>query len=281
MGERPVPPFKMLGETWQSSRAAEFRAIVGVPLRCDRRAHNRHQSWGREALRTRLVWWSALPMLLPVPVLAQTPATPPAPAQAPAPDEIVAFSADQVVYDSNADIVTASGEVRMNRDGNYLAADQVVWDRKSGQVRAIGNVVLLTPQGDKLVGDNVQLTDTLRDGTVDNLMVVLESGGRIAASRGTRLNGVGTFYNAIYTPCPVTTDSGCPKRPSWSITAARVIDDPKSRRIRFVGGRLQLFGIDIPLLPVFNIARGNEGTSGWLVPDIAVSSRNGFELAVS
>src|SRR5437764_3610447 len=131
MGERPVPPFKMLGETWQSSRPAEFRAIVGVPLRCDRRAHNRHQSWGREALRTRLVWWSALPMLLPVPVLAQTPATPPAPAQAPAPDEIVAFSADQVVYDSDADIVTASGEVRMNRDGNYLAADQVVWDRKS------------------------------------------------------------------------------------------------------------------------------------------------------
>ena len=44
----------------------------------------------------------------------------------------------------------------------------------------------LTPQGDKLVGDNVLLTDTLRDGTIDNLLVVLESGGRIAASRGTR-----------------------------------------------------------------------------------------------
>ncbi|MFL6727548.1 MAG: LPS-assembly protein LptD [Sphingomicrobium sp.] len=195
-------------------------------------------------------------------------------------NQIVTFSADQVTYDSDADVVTASGEVRMNREGNYLAADTVTWDRKSGQVYAKGNVVVVTPEGDKLVGDNVQLTDTLRDGTVENLMVVLESGGRIAASRGTRVNGVGTFYNAIYTPCPVTTDSGCPKRPSWSITAARVIDDPKSRRIRFVGGRLQLFGINIPLLPVFNIARGNEGTSGWLVPDIAVSSRNGFELAV-
>ena len=50
-------------------------------------------------------------------------------------------------------------------------------------MRAIGNVVLLTPQSDKLVGDNVQLTDTLRDGTVDNLMVVLEGGGRIALAR--------------------------------------------------------------------------------------------------
>ena len=44
----------------------------------------------------------------------------------------------------------------------------------------------MNPQGDKLIGDNVVLTDTLRDGTIDNLLVVLESGGRIAATRGTR-----------------------------------------------------------------------------------------------
>ena len=37
---------------------------------------------------------------------------------------------------------------------------------------------------------------------------------------------VTTLENAIYSPCPVTTETGCPKRPSWAITAARVIDDP-------------------------------------------------------
>src|SRR5437763_5573253 len=268
----------MLAETWQSSAKAQFPPIVATPARCDRRAQEASsKGWGGEALRTRLVWWSALPMLLTLPVAAtaqQNPA-PPAAAQ----DQIVAFSADQVTYDSNADLVTASGEVRMNRDGNYLAADEVVWDRKSGEVRARGNVVLLTPQCDKLGGDNVRLTDTLRDGTVNNLMVILESGGRIAASRGTRLNGVSTFANAIYSPCPVTSETGCPRRPSWSITAARVIDDPASPRIRFEGARLQLFGLNLPLLPVFNIAKGNEGVTGLLIPDVALSSRNGFELA--
>jgi LPS-assembly protein len=220
-------------------------------------------------------------MLLTVPAAAvAAQATPPASAATPDEDQIVAFSADQVSYDSDSDVVTASGAVRMNREGNYLAADQVVWDRKSGQVYARGNVVVVTPEGDKLIGENVQLTDSLRDGTVENLLVVLESGGRIAASRASRVNGVSTFTNAIYTPCPITTDSGCPKRPSWSITAARVIDDPKSSRVRFEGGRLQLFGINLPLLPVVSIARGNEGATGWLVPDFAISSRNGFELAV-
>ena len=220
-------------------------------------------------------------MLLPVSAAAAAQATLlPPPTAAPATDEVVTFSADRVEYDSNADVVTANGEVRMDRAGNYLAADQVVWDRKSGQVFAKGNVVAVTPEGDKIVGDNVQLTDTLRDGTIDNLVVVLESGGRVAATRGTRTNGVLSLSNAIYSPCPVTTDSGCPKRPSWSITAARVIDDPKSNRIRFEGGRLQLFGLNLPLLPIFNVARGNEGATGVLVPDITVSSRNGFELAV-
>jgi LPS-assembly protein len=224
-------------------------------------------------------------MLLAVPVAAAAQSSPEPAPSAKTPlvaltdeNQIVTFSADMVTYDNDADVVTASGEVRMNREGNYLAADQVIWDRKSGQVYARGNVVMTTPQGDKLVGDNVQLTDTLKDGTVDNLMVVLESGGRVAARLGTRVNGVMTFYDAIYTPCPVTTETGCPKRPSWSITAVRVIDDPKSSRVRFEGGRLQLFGINLPLLPVFQIARGNEGASGWLVPEFSISSRNGFSI---
>ena len=203
----------------------------------------------------------------------------PAPAPSSA-EPVIEFSANSVTYDSNADIVTATGEVRMEREGNYLAADQVIWDRKSGQVHAKGNVVVITPEGDKLIGDNVQLTDTLRDGTVDNLMVVLESGGRIASTRGARVNGVLTFTNAIYSPCPVTTETGCPKRPSWAVTAARVIDDPKSNKIRFEGGRLQLFGLNIPLLPVFNLSREGEGATGWLVPNFSFSSRNGLEVAV-
>ena len=214
-------------------------------------------------------------MLMTVPATAVG-QTAPAPATT---DEIIEFSADQVTYDDNADVVTASGEVRLNRDGNYLAADQVVWNRKTGQVYANGNVVVLTPDGDKMIGDSVQLTDTLRDGTVSNLLVVLENGARVAATRGTRSGKVTTLENAIYSPCPVTTASGCPKQPSWSITAARVIDDPATGRVRFVGGRLKIFGITVPLLPVFNVARGNEGTTGWLAPDFSVSSKKGFEIA--
>ena len=230
---------------------------------------------GRSRLRQRYVWWTALPALLALPAAARAQDAAPAAVA----EERVEFSADQVIYDSDSEIVTASGEVRMSRDGNYLAADEVVWNRISGEVRATGRVVLQTPQGDKLVSDSVVLTDTLRDGTVENLLVVLDNGGRIAAARAIRTGDVTTLTNAIYSPCPVTTPAGCPKRPSWAITAARVIDDPATKRIRFEGGRLQLFGINLPLLPIFNLARGSGAATGWLVPDFSFSTRKGLEIA--
>jgi LPS-assembly protein len=230
-------------------------------------------------LRNRLVWWTALPLLI-VPAAAaaaQAPVALEPPQEAGA---VVEFSADEVVYDSENEILTASGQVRMSREGNYLAADRVTWNRRTGEVHAHGNVVVVDPGGDQLVGDSVVLTDTLRDGTIDNMLVVLESGGRIAAERGSREDGVITLENAAYSPCPVTTEAGCPRRPSWMITAARVIDDPVNNRVRFEGGRLQLFGVTLPLLPVFSVGTDGRGATGWLVPELKISRSNGFEVAL-
>ena len=243
-------------------------------------------SGGTYFLRMRIAWWTALPLsLAPAIASAQVtePVQPPA-AEAPPPtetDEVVEFSADQVTYDSQADLVTANGQVRLSRDGNYVAADQVVWDRKSGEVKAQGNVVMMNPEGDKFIGDDVVLTDSLRDGTVDNLLIVLESGGRIAATKGRRAGDISVLENAIYSPCPITTETGCPRNPSWAITAARVTYDPKADRVRFQGGRMRIFGITLPLLPVFSLATGGDGggISGFLVPDISISHRRGLKVA--
>src|SRR3546814_14259396 len=65
---------------------------------------------------------------------------------------------------------------------------------RSGRGVAEGEVVVVNPEGDKLIGDRVDLTDTLRDGTIDNLLIVLESGGRIAATRGSRSGEIGRAH---------------------------------------------------------------------------------------
>jgi LPS-assembly protein len=230
--------------------------------------------------------WTALPLLLACPgaALAQDqPAGADRQATATATaEQPIDFSADSVTYNRDAETITAAGRVRMNRDGNYLAADQVIYSQKTGQVVADGNVVVISPQGDRLVGEHVVLADTLRDGTVDNLLIVLDSGGRIAAERATRTGGLTILDQAIYSPCPVINAAGCPKKPSWHISAVRVVQDPARGRIRFAGGRLNILGLTVPLLPIFSIGDGSEkgAVTGALIPDINLSTRNGLELSL-
>jgi LPS-assembly protein len=228
---------------------------------------------------------TALPLLLTVPSAAlaqEVPAAAAAPAPAPAaeaPAEI-AFSADQLVYEEASDTVTASGEVRMNREGYNLRANSVSWNRRSGEVHANGDVRVLSPGGDVAYADSVQLEDTLKDGVVQNMLLVLADGGRLAATTATRRNGVTTLDHAAYTACAVTTPEGCPKNPTWQINAVRVVHDPVRHRISYRGATLNLFGMPLLGLPGLSHPDGSQGGgSGFLVPELRYGRRNGLEIS--
>jgi LPS-assembly protein len=208
----------------------------------------------------------------------------PLPATAPAPASTdqnqVDFSADALQYDSKADIVTVSGAVQMFRQGNRLRADQVVWNRKTGKVVANGNVAVTNPQGDVAYGDSIELTDTLKDGVVQNMLVVLEQGGRLAARQGTRHDdGSVTLDHAAYTPCDVTASNDCPKDPSWKITAVRVVYRPDKQRIYYRGAQFHLFGLSVPM-PAFSNPVGGDAQSGFLTPDIQIDHTNGLQVGL-
>ena len=193
----------------------------------------------------------------------------------------IQFTADVLEYDSEGDTVTATGDVRLYRQSDRLRADKVLWNRKTGKVVAEGNVVIANPQGDTAYGDKIELTDTLKDGVVQNMLVVLDAGGRIAADRGQRSdNGVITVENAAYTPCSVTSSEGCPKEPSWKITADRVVYDPAKKRIRYTGARISVFGFATIPLPAFSHPVGGVSDDGFLTPDIRYNRTNGLQIAL-
>lgn len=210
--------------------------------------------------------------------VAPPPANDPALAT-PAGSDQVQFSAGSLDYDSNADTVTALDEVRMFRQGDRLRADKVVWNRKTGKVVATGNIAVTNPEGDVAFGDSIELTDSLKDGVVQNMLVVLEQGGRMAAERGTRrTDGSMQLDKAAYTPCAVQTSEGCPKTPSWQITAVRITYRPDRERVYFGGGQFHLFGLPALPLPAFSMPVGGGSESGLLAPDLQLDRVNGLEL---
>jgi len=215
--------------------------------------------------------------------LQDRPVPPPADgagAPAPAADDEVTFSAAQLDYDDNADIVTATGDVRMLRAGKRLRADKVVWNRNTDEVRATGNVAVVNPGGDTAYADDILLTDDLHDGVADNMLLVLADGGRLAARHGERKGQITTLNHATYSPCPVVDSDGCPKRPSWQIMALRVRYDEQTHRISYKVARFQLFGVNLITLPGFSHPDNSNGSggSGLLLPNVQYSKATGFEF---
>jgi LPS-assembly protein len=197
-------------------------------------------------------------------------------------DRQVAFEADGVAYDSDGETVSAEGNVLLRSGDQSVRADQVSWNRASGAIVASGNVRLVDEDGNQLFTDRVELTDELRAGAMDNLLLALREGGRLAAERGTRDDaGNVILETAAYSGCAVVDSEGCPKNPSWRITADRVVYDADNKTIRFHGGFLEVFGFRV--LPLVGLSLRTDGSanSGFLVPYLGYSRSNGFELSES
>lgn len=116
--------------------------------------------------------------------LPDAPISPLPPAAPPStdPNEIpIAFAADKVEYAQNSEKVTATGNVVLRRDDQSVRSDVVTWDRNTGQILATGNVRMIDENGNQLFTDRVELTDELKTGAMENLLIALRQGGRLAA----------------------------------------------------------------------------------------------------
>lgn len=208
----------------------------------------------------------------------------PAPPAPPAPQEKsetpIGFEADIVEYAHNDDLVTARGNVFLRRDDQSVRADSVTWNRKTGQIFATGNIRLVDRSGNEVFTDKVELTDELKAGAMDNILLLLRAGGRLAATSGKRTDdGKIALLQAAYTGCDVVDAQGCAKKPSWRITARRVVYDPDRALVRFHAARLVMFGVSLLPLPDIFIATDGRAISGLLIPDFRLSASNGAELS--
>lgn len=230
-------------------------------------------SWLRSALAL------ALAIACPSFAFAQSAGDPPVSGSS-ADETQIGFEADGVSYDSDSELVTAFGAVVLRRGDQSMRADKVTWDRNSGKIIASGNIRFVDTDGNQLFADSLELTDEFKAGAMENMLLALREGGRLAAANGQRADdGTITLNKASYTACPVEDDEGCPRQPSWRITAERVIYDPDQKLVKFKGARLVLFGIRLMPLPGLSLATDGRAISGLLIPDVRLSASNGVELS--
>ncbi len=206
--------------------------------------------------------------------------SPTAPPQEAGTASAVRFEADRVTYASDAETVTATGNVVLRRAEQTVRADVVTWNRKTGQIEASGNIRFVDEGGNVLYTDKVELTDELKAGAIEDMLLVLRQGGRLAARSGTRAaNGDMVLRDAAFSGCAVEGEDGCAKRPSWEVTAVAVTYDAKDQRVHYKGALLRVFGL--PILPLPGLAHTSDfrAESGLLIPDFRFSAANGAEIS--
>ncbi|YBV97985.1 LPS-assembly protein LptD [Phyllobacteriaceae bacterium JZ32] len=193
------------------------------------------------------------------------------------PNARMVLQADELVYDNDAQTVTAQGNVQIEYDGNRLVARKVTYNQRTNRMVAEGNVEIVERDGNRIYSDHMDITDDFRDGFVNALRVETVDNTRFAAESAERSNGeITTFNNGVYTAC-----EPCKKNPDkpvlWQIKARKIIWNGTKKTVRFERGRFEMFGLPLAYLPSFEMADPTvKRKSGFLFPGFRYKDELGF-----
>ncbi len=181
-------------------------------------------------------------------------------------DENSLLLADEIRYDTDADTVTATGNVEIQHGARILLADSIVYDRASDVATATGNVSLLDSNGTVFFFERVEISGDLKEGLAQEVRVLLSDGSRMASRTFLRrADGISEQYETAYTAC-----NSCEgAEPFWQIKADRVRYDPAEEMVYYRNAWIEISGLPVFYTPYLAHPDPTAGSkSGLLLPTI-------------
>ena len=223
-------------------------------------------------MRNSLIAIAIMAGMLPVaalPVAAQT--RPPIQTDAP-----VLFKADQLRNEQKIGLVVATGNVEFTQNGRTLLADSVTYNQRTDTVTASGNISLVEPTGEVIFADHIELTDSMRDGVIENMRVRMSDDSRMAAAGGRRIGGTRTeFRKAVYSPCKLC-EKDPTRAPIWQVKATKVVHDQETQDVTYRHAYIEFYGVPVMYTPYLSHPGPKvERRTGFLVPSYGSDSELG------
>ncbi len=202
----------------------------------------------------------------------------PAMGQTSEPEIPVLMTADELTFDEDLGLATASGNVEIVQGERILNADAVSYNQRDDLVTASGNVVLLEPSGEVLFAEYAELTEDMREGFLRGFRMLLTDDSRLAAVSAQRRGGVKTeLTRAAYSPCVNCT--GIDEEPLWQVKARRVMHDSEAQEVVYRDATLELLGLPVLYTPYLSHPDPTvKRKTGFLTPTFGVSSLLGTSV---
>ena len=202
----------------------------------------------------------------------------PAVAQEAAPEEQMLMFGDELRYDENAQVITATGNVEIERDGRILLADKVTYNQEADVATAEGNVTLVDDNGSVMFADRAEIAGDLKQGFAREVQLLLADQSRMAARLIRRRDGnINELTRMVYSAC----DLNCEGEPVWQVKARKVIHDQDDQLMTYNDAWVELLGVPVFYTPYLaHPDPSADRRSGLLAPAIGGGGNLGFSFAL-
>lgn len=215
-----------------------------------------------QAAETRTIDWGLCPALdLPIP-----------PESAARPEPDVTYLSADAVETRETRWHKLWGDVQVTRNDQWLRADEAEYDSLTGQVEGRGNVAL-GQLNLSIVGDRAQMDLQQERGRVENARYWLADRHARGTTETITLEGssVAKLHRAKFTTCPENSEA-------WILRANRVRLDRDSGFGSATNVVVTFKHIPLLYAPYITFPIDDRRKSGFLIPNIGLSSSSGFEL---
>ncbi|WP_434052327.1 MAG: LPS-assembly protein LptD [Roseibium sp.] len=197
------------------------------------------------------------------------------------PNEEMLLESREITYDFDNDVIIATGDVQVYYDGNTVQAHQIVFDRKSSQLTARGNVIFIEADGNVVRTSELTLSEDFAEGFANALQIDTTKRTRFLAEKARREgNDVTTIENGVYTVYTKPTNPP-DKPPLWRVRAEKIIHKQQEKIIRFENAAFEVYGKPIAWLPYLSMPDPTiKRKSGFLIPSGVVNDKLGYGVTI-
>ena len=188
-------------------------------------------------------------------------------------DEPVYVDADSVEYDRNEDMVRLRGGIILDRGDQHIEAEELTYNRETGDLVMVGRSYM-GQSGLRLTGDDGRYNLETDRGAVHNANYRFTGASNLRGSaQDVEIvsSSLTRYQDIIYSTCR-------PGNDDWTLKASKLELDQDTGVGKARHARIRLRGIPVLYTPYISFPIDDRRKSGLLMPSIASSDENGFEV---
>ncbi len=197
-------------------------------------------------------------------------------ANAKKPDKIslpTTLKANKIDGDRLTNVLNATGNVELKKNGNILFADRLTYSKDDGDIQAFGNIKIKNYDLGTLFAEQADIKSDFKSGNFNKATIVFNDGSYIKSPKITRNSEVETIFNLpIFSICPndeIMQDnlSAGSKPDLISLTSRTTTINKSTNTIKTKNGVLRLYDFPVFYTPYLSTPLpSSERKSGFLFP---------------